>query len=204
MNDFEKSLIKFFSIEKLKKIQNVSIGIAGLGGLGSNIAFNLVRSGFRKFVLVDFDIVSFSNLNRQFYFYNQVGLFKTLALKKNLLQINDNLIITTYNERIDENNIKNLFKNCDSIAEAFDDVSSKTMLIEQFADSSKFIVSASGVAGFDTNFKTEIKKVKENIYLVGDMKSEVSEKNLCFSPKINIVAAKQSELILKHFLNFCT
>ena len=69
------------------------IGIAGAGGLGSNVAVNLVRTGVKKLKIVDFDVVDESNLNRQFYFMDQVGRPKVEALRENLLRIR----ITSYN-----------------------------------------------------------------------------------------------------------
>lgn len=69
MNSFEKGLSDYIGHDRLSKIQQIKIGIAGAGGLGSNCAFNLVRSGFTKFKIVDFDLVEPSNLNRQFYFW---------------------------------------------------------------------------------------------------------------------------------------
>ena len=62
----------------------MKIGIAGVGGIGSNVALNLVRSGVMQLKLIDFDRVEPGNLNRQFYFADQIGLFKVEALKINL------------------------------------------------------------------------------------------------------------------------
>ena len=59
MNEFEKALVSYIGEEKLRKIQSVKIGIAGAGGLGSNCAFNLVRSGFNKLLIVDYDRVEY-------------------------------------------------------------------------------------------------------------------------------------------------
>ncbi len=58
------------------------VGIAGAGGLGSNCAAHLVRVGFRKLKLVDFDVVETGNLDRQFYFADQVGMYKVEALRQ--------------------------------------------------------------------------------------------------------------------------
>src|SRR6056297_2181885 len=93
-----------------EKIKNSTVGIAGLGGLGSNVAASLARMGIAKLVLVDYDVVEPSNLNRQQYFINQLGNFKTEALKKTLKEINPYVEYEIYNKKIEESNVKNIFK----------------------------------------------------------------------------------------------
>src|SRR5690554_2921117 len=110
MNKFEEALVSYIGEERLKKIQSVKIGIAGAGGLGSNCAFNLVRSGFNNLVIADYDKIEYTNLNRQFFFYEQVGKHKVEVLKENLLLINPDLKIQTYNQKIEEHNIKYIFE----------------------------------------------------------------------------------------------
>ena len=67
------------------------VGIAGAGGLGSNCAMHLVRAGIKNLVIADYDSVSPSNLNRQFFFADQLGKQKVYALKENLLRIESRL-----------------------------------------------------------------------------------------------------------------
>ena len=81
---YEEVLGRYLSAEQLQEIGSWKIGLAGLGGLGSNCAVHLVRTGFRRLVLVDFDLVEPSNLNRQFYFPDQIGQAKASALRDNL------------------------------------------------------------------------------------------------------------------------
>jgi sulfur carrier protein ThiS adenylyltransferase len=66
--------------EVRKRLIEFRIGIAGCGGLGSNCAVALSRVGIGRLILVDFDVVELSNLNRQYYFRDQIGLLKTEAL----------------------------------------------------------------------------------------------------------------------------
>ena len=101
MNHLEERLARDLGLERLRKIQAIKVGIAGAGGLGSNCAFNLVRSGFKKLAIVDFDRVEPSNLNRQFYFADQIGLAKVAALKDNLLRINPDLELEIHQEKIE-------------------------------------------------------------------------------------------------------
>lgn len=201
MNKFEEYLTRFLGEKQLKKIQSVKIGIAGAGGLGSNCAFNLVRSGFKKFKIYDFDFVEARNLSRQFYFINQIGKSKVEALKENLLKINPDLEIDIYNERITENNAGGIFFDCNVIVEAFDDAVFKRMLAEIYSRSGKLFVSASGLAGCGNSDEIVVRKVHDTFYLIGDFKSEVTCAMQLCSPRVSIAAAKQADVILDWVLN---
>ncbi len=200
MNNFEKSLLAYFSKDELNKIQSVKIGIAGAGGLGGNCAMNLVRSGFKKLKIVDFDKVEYSNLNRQFFFENQVGEDKVSALMQNLQSINSNLEIEAIVDKLDAYNLESYFEDCEIVVEAFDTVEMKSLLVEKLLPSKKLIVSASGIAGYGNSDEIKISQVKENLILVGDLASEVGEAEKPFSPKVNIAAAKQADCVLEFVL----
>lgn len=201
MNYLEKELLKQFGLMDFKKIQSVKIGFAGAGGLGSNCAFNLTRLGFNNFKIVDFDSIEYSNLNRQFFFYNQVGTKKIDALKSNLLLINPDILVETIDTTLTHANIHNLFDDCDIIVEAFDNVESKKMIIEEFLNTDKLLVSASGIAGFGNSDDIKTKKIKNNFFLIGDLVSEVDEFTHPLSPRVNIAAAKQADVILEYVIN---
>lgn len=199
-NHFEEAISNAFGADNLKKIQQVTIGIAGAGGLGSNCAVNLVRSGFTKFVIVDFDHIEYSNLNRQFYFYDQVGRPKVAALQENLLQINSNLQIEIHQEKIENDNMEELFEQCHVIVEAFDQARYKKMLVEQYSNGDKLIVSASGIAGWGRSDEIKVHKIKEKFYIVGDLSSQVSKELPPCAPRVAIAAAKQADIILAYVL----
>ncbi len=135
--------------EKQSKLEKAVVAVAGLGGLGSNIAYMLARAGVGSLILVDFDKVDITNLNRQQYKADQIGLFKTDALSKNLKEIAPYISLTTHVARLDETNIKDLLGSADIICEAFDNAESKAVLAEtvlsQMKD--KYLVAASGMAG---------------------------------------------------------
>ena len=95
------------------------MAIAGLGGLGSNVAVLLARTGVGHFFLVDFDIVEPSNLNRQ-SFSSHLGMEKTVAMRQQIQQINLFLEITTQTVRVTEENAAALFQGYDVVCEAFD------------------------------------------------------------------------------------
>lgn len=199
-NLFEDALVRFLGEDNLEKIQQVTIGIAGAGGLGSNCAVNLVRSGFINFVIVDFDVIEFSNLNRQFYFYDQIGRPKVEALKANLLSINPNLQLKMLQQRIEETNVSAIFEKCHIIVEAFDQSKYKKMIVEQYMQSDKFVISASGIAGWANSDELTTHKIKENVYIVGDLSSEAGKDLPPCAPRVSIAAAKQANLILQHVL----
>ncbi|WP_320044778.1 sulfur carrier protein ThiS adenylyltransferase ThiF [uncultured Desulfobacter sp.] len=170
----------------------MKIGIAGVGGIGSNVALNLVRSGVMHLKLVDFDRVEDSNLNRQFYFVDQIGLFKVDALRVNLSRINPKVNLDALVQHIDRQNCSELFFDCDLIVEGFDRQVDKKMLIETFAHN-KTVVSASGIAGSDLA-GIGSRKIG-NSCIVGDFTTDCDQAPL-FSHKVTTVANYMSEFIL--------
>ena len=108
----------------------MKIGIAGVGGIGSNVAMHLVRSGITNLKFGDFDTIEHSNLNRQFYFRNQIGNPKALCLRNNLKLIDETGNYDSYN-KIHKENIKDFFKDCDIIVDGFDKKEYKSILVEE-------------------------------------------------------------------------
>ncbi len=182
--------------EDLKKIKKTKVGIAGLGGLGSNCAILLARSGFTDFVLCDFDKVDESNMNRQAYFRDQIGMLKTEALKTNMLRLSSGLDLVLVNEKLTEKNIQKIFRDRDVIVEAFDKAECKEMIMRSFWDTPKFIVSASGLAGWKDADSIVTRNLKENIVLIGDNSSEVSLDLPPLAPRVLIASAKQANAVL--------
>lgn len=184
---------------------NVKIGIAGAGGLGSNCAVNLLRCGFSNLKIIDYDVVEKSNLNRQFYFYDQIGIPKVFALYENLKRINSSSNIEVFNKKIEENNINSFFYDCDAVVEAFDNVLYKKIIIDKFCTDKKLLVAASGIAGFGGFDKIKVKKLNDTFYIVGDFESETSIVTPPFSPKVNIAAALEADIVLSYFkgVSYC-
>jgi len=199
MNDFEQSIKNGVGALHYPKFEDITIGIAGAGGLGSNCARNLVRCGFKNFVIVDFDKVEGSNLNRQFFFHDQIGQEKVNALKTNLLKINPNLNITVLAQRIKRDNIINIFKTCNVVVEGFDQPEYKTMLVQELLPTKKFIVAASGLCGYGKTDNIQVHRLKPNLVIVGDLKTS-TDCMAPISPKVNIAAAKQADVILEYII----
>ena len=203
MNAFERAVAQYIGKERLIKLQNIRVGVAGAGGLGSNCAFNLVRSGFKRFKIIDFDVIEPTNLNRQFYFIDQLGMPKVEALKVNLLRINPDLELEISHEKINGENAGEVFKDCDVVIEAFDTVSCKKLIIENYYSSGKLLVAASGLAGWGDSDDIRVKKVHSRFFIVGDFVSEVSDNVPPVSPRVNIAAAKQADIVMEYCINNC-
>ena len=199
MNEFYKDLIKKLGEENFKKIQSARIGIAGLGGLGSNCALSLVRVGFIKFTMVDFDVIDHSNLDRQFYFADQVGQDKALALDTNLRRINADVEIKGIKAKVDKNTVEGFFGDCPVVAECFDTAENKSMLVSELLRLGKFVVSASGLGGYGASDEIRTHRVKDNLVIVGDLRSDISTRP-AISPRVNIAAAKQADAILEYII----
>jgi len=200
MDEFTKNLINKIGNRNFKKIQGAKIGLAGAGGLGSNCALNLVRVGFRKLTIVDFDRVALSNLDRQFYFASQAGMEKVRALKENLLRINPDLKLVMHNLKIDKTNIKRIFGNCDIVVECLDRAEYKSMLVEKLLELGKIVIAASGLGGIGSSDEIKIHKIKDRLLIIGDLESDISQKP-ALSPRVNIAAAKQADTVLDLVIN---
>lgn len=199
MNLFEEALASKLGAEGLDRVQGVKIGIAGAGGLGSNCALNLVRCGFKSFVIADLDVVDQSNLDRQFYFYDQIGLKKVEALNSNLLGINPDVHVEGHCVTVTKNNAHEIFSGCQVIVEAFDKAEDKRMIAETFITAGKFVVSASGICGIGASDDIKTHRLKEKFILVGDLVSD-SCQIPPISPRVNIAAAKQADIVLEYVL----
>jgi sulfur carrier protein ThiS adenylyltransferase len=203
MSTFIDFLKEKLGAEYIKKVQAVKIGIAGCGGLGGNCAFNLVRSGIIKLRLVDFDLVENKNLNRQFFFHRQIGLPKTEALAQNLKDINPELELDIVSKRITAQNAKEIFKDCAIIVEALDQPQEKAMLLESLILENKFIVSASGIAGFGDSDRIKVNQLKDNLVVIGDLTTGIDIAPP-LSPAVNIAAAKQADAIIEYIMQNAT
>lgn len=153
------------------------IGIAGLGGLGSNIASALVRSGVGHLVIADFDQVELSNINRQLYTLSHIGQDKATALREILSGINPFCEIESHVVRITEENVCALFGECDIIIEAFDVPEQKAMLVNAVMEKmpEKYLISGSGMAGYGNANAIRTRNVTKKLTLCGDGITDVKD-----------------------------
>ena len=186
-----------------KKISSTTVAVCGLGGLGSNIAIALSRAGIGKLILIDFDKVDITNLHRQQYMANQIGMSKTEALQYNLKEINPYLEIEIHTIRLDENNAMGMLLDADIICEAFDNPDSKAMLtnlvLEKMPD--KYIVAASGMAGLGSPNAIHTRRVSNRFYLCGDEVSDVKDGIGLVSSRVMLCAAHQAHMVLRLIAN---
>jgi len=185
-----------------RKIKKSVVGIAGLGGLGSAIAIALARIGVGKLILVDFDVVEPSNLNRQQYFIHQIGIPKVEALRENLSKINPYVRVQTYNEKLDRNNVERIFKEAEVVVEAFDRADEKAMLINTVSEKmpDKYMVAASGVAGYGESNEIKTVRFSSKIFIVGDHKTAAQPGVGLMAPRVGIVAHHQANTVLRILL----
>jgi sulfur carrier protein ThiS adenylyltransferase len=182
------------------KIKQAVVGIAGCGGLGSNAAIALARIGVKKLIISDFDNVEASNLNRQQFFISDIGKKKTEALSSFIHKINPFVEVEKHFIKLSLKNIFDIYNECPIIIEAFDKISEKSMIIESFVDkrfSSKFLITASGLAGYSSSNQIKTNRLSKNIFICGDNKNEGNEKNGLMAPRVIVAAGHQANMALK-------
>ena len=200
--EISQALIDRHTEEVQARIRAARVAVAGLGGLGSNIAVSLARIGVGHLHLIDFDRVDVTNLNRQQYFADQVGMYKTEALRENLLRINPWLELRTDCLRVTEENAAELLRDDAYICEAFDIAENKAMLagevLEHFPE--KYLVAASGMAGYGDSNEIRTRRVTSHFYLCGDEKTEAEEGRGLMAPRVALCAAHQANMVLRLIL----
>ena len=181
--EIETALNERHSPEKQKLLSAGQVTIAGLGGLGSNVAYSLARIGVGHLHLIDFDVVDITNLNRQQYFMEHIGMYKTDALKSLLLKINPYLDIRTDCVKVTEENLKELLVNG---------------ILEHFPE--KKLVSATGMAGYESSNIISTKRMMKNFYLCGDRVTEPTYGNGLMAPRVAICAGHEANMITRLLL----
>ena len=181
------------------KFTGATVAICGLGGLGSNIAVSLARAGVGRLILIDFDQVDISNLHRQQYMADQIGLYKTEALTENLKRIAPYVEIISHTTRITEENFREFLQDADIICEAFDDAEAKAMLVNGVLEKlhTKYLIAASGMAGLGSANSIKTRRVMERFYLCGDGVSDVSDDIGLVAPRVMLCAAHQAQMVLR-------
>ena len=180
--------------EAVRKLQAATVAVCGLGGLGSNIAISLSRAGVGKLILIDFDRVDVTNLHRQQYKACQVGMAKPEALLANLKEIAPYTEFETHFEKVTEENVSRLLSSAQVVCEAFDNAEAKAMLVNAVLETmpEKFLVAASGMAGFESGNDITARKVTKRFYVCGDGKSDVNDGIGLIAPRVMLCAAHQA------------
>lgn len=197
--EMEQALIGRIGAKMQKKLKDSSVAICGLGGLGSNVAIALARANVGKLILIDFDRIDITNLNRQQYRANQIGEYKADMLAKNLKEISPYIEIVPIVTRLEQSNYMSLLLETDIICEAFDKAEEKSKLVhfvlEYMPD--KYLVSASGMAGIGSPNMIKTRKITDKFYLCGDGVSDVNKGESLFSARVMLCASHQATTILR-------
>lgn len=185
--------------EMQRKFSAATVAVCGLGGLGSNIAISLARAGIGKLILIDFDRVDITNLHRQQYKASQVGRYKTEALSENLREIAPYMELEAHTVRITEDNVAEILEDADIICEAFDRAEAKAMLTNTVLETmpEKYLVAASGMAGFDSANRIQTRKVAKQFYLCGDEISDIADGAGLVSSRVMLCAAHQAHTVIR-------
>lgn len=191
-----------FSKAIKEKLENAHVAIAGLGGLGSHIAVMLARSGVGHMLLVDFDTVDVTNLNRQAYLIPQVGMEKTAAMKELLDQINPYLDIEYRQVKVTPDNIQELFAGYPIVCEAFDKAEQKAMLVQGlltgFRDT--LVISGNGMAGYGDANAVKTQKMMRRLYVCGDGQTDIADGIGLMAPRVSVCAAHQANKVIQIIL----
>ena len=197
-DELDDILSKRHTPEVHRTVTRAKIGIAGLGGLGSNIAAMLARTGISRMVIADLDTVDISNINRQNYYIDHIGVSKTDATEELLRRINPYMRIEKHHVRLDRSNIPIVFGECDVVCEAFDVPSEKAMLINTLFEKcpNVKVVSGSGMAGFGRSNEITTKRLFDDHYICGDGIDMEGVAGGLMSPRVNICAAHMANTVI--------
>jgi len=190
------------TFDEIKSVlKTKTVGIAGCGGLGSNCAVALARVGIGSLVIADFDVIVESNLNRQYYFHDQIGMLKVFALKQNILLINPAVRVHAFDIRLCISDIVEIFHSCDVIVEAFDKAEMKHMIIDAVHTHmpDKHLVMGVGMAGWGDNELIHCRR-SDKLIVCGDELNEIAEQNPPLAPRVGVVANMQANSVLEILL----
>ncbi|MHC4646902.1 MAG: sulfur carrier protein ThiS adenylyltransferase ThiF [Planctomycetota bacterium] len=181
------------------KLRRATVGIAGLGGLGSTVAAALARAGVGQLIIADFDSVEQSNLTRQQYFVDQIGKSKVECTIENLSRINADVKVTGHCRRLDAESVPVIFAQADVIAECFDKAEEKQMIVETVLTKmdKPIVVTVSGLAGYGNSNAIQTRRVSDRLILVGDNERGIDSEPVLTAPRVGIAACHQANAILE-------
>ena len=154
----ETSRLEMLIGDDLEKLKKAKILVFGVGGVGSYVVETLARSFVGHITIVDNDVVSRSNINRQLVAYQStIGKDKVSVSKERILDINPNCVVDTYKTFILPENLSNFaFSEYDYIIDAIDTVTSKLAIIEMAKNKNIPVISCMGTGN---KFHPELLKI---------------------------------------------
>lgn len=162
---FERT-ISLIGNDNLELIKSKTVLVVGLGGVGGYVAETLIRSGIENIILVDYDTISLSNLNRQIISTREnIGNKKTLEFKKRINSINPKCNVTILDMFLESSNI-NILDNykIDYIADACDAVKTKELLIDYSIKNNIKLISSMGTGNKFDPSKLTITDIRKTSY----------------------------------------
>ena len=182
-----------------EKLKNATVGIAGLGGLGSTVAVALARAGIGRLIIADFDKVEEDNLNRQQYFIDQIGQNKVDAMTENLRRINPDVKVEPHKARLNADNVPRIFAEADVIAECFDKAEEKQMIVQTVLSKMEktVIVAVSGLAGYGNSNAIQTRRISDRLILVGDETTGIDTQPILTAARVGIAACHQANAIIE-------
>ena len=182
-----------------EKLKQATVGVAGLGGLGSTVAVALARVGVGQLIIADFDSVESGNLTRQQYFTDQIGKSKVDCTIENLRRVNPNVKVAGHREKLNAENAPVIFAEADVIAECFDKAQEKQMLVETVLTKMRktIIVSVSGLAGYGKSNSIRTRRISPRHILVGDGQTGIDSEPVLLAPRVGVAACHQANAIVE-------
>lgn len=181
--------------ENMMTLKNSKVCIVGVGGVGGSVLEMLARAGVQNFVLVDGDVVSVSNKNRQIIALDStIGRKKVDVFENRLLDINSNIKIEKYDYNLTEKNVENIITNdIDYVVDAIDSTADKIALIVFCKRNNIPIISSMGAGNRFQNIKFAVSDISKTEYdglakIVRKKLREIGIKNhkVVFSPTQSI------------------
>lgn len=166
------------------------------------VAAALARTCVGHLILCDFDQVEETNLNRQNYFLDQVGMNKVDASVLNLQRINPDITLEPCHGKLTSKDIPKVFKDAHVIAECFDKADQKQMIVETvLSDMTVPIVTGSGLAGYGQSNLIRTQVMSDRLTMVGDQTHDVNLGLPLTAGRVWIAAAHQANAIVEYLIN---
>ena len=157
---------KFIGTNSLEKIKNTTVAVIGLGGVGGYAVECLVRSGIENLIILDYDRIDISNINRQIIStVNNVDKYKTEVWKERIKLINPNVKLTSLNIKLNLSNIEELFSyHFEYLIDAIDDIPMKEEIIKRCLINNIGIISSMGTGNKINPSLLEVTDIKNTSY----------------------------------------
>ena len=191
----------YVSPEQASLLASACVGIAGAGGLGSNCAVMLARSGVGRLIVIDGDAVEERNLNRQHYFPRHIGMRKAEALAEQIAELAPQTAVEALPLWLDEKNIPSVIGKAPLWIEAFDSAPAKALFATLALRAGRTVVSGSGMAGIGRGvMKRRVLRASGGLLaLAGDFASDIADAPP-LAPRVMQCAAMQADAALEWIL----